>query len=182
MALAIEKATAVERAMELPRRVHEIYAPFVRTTPDHPALVEGDRTWSYREFSDAVDAVAQELIFLGIRPGDRVMIVSENSVALSVLLFASSKLDAWGISVNPRLSPRELDQIHDHSGARRTFFVTATSKDATAHAVRRRASVRSLGPFIDVAVGALNQTAEPEPVHDDGARQVAALILSLIHI
>ncbi len=175
MALVIETDTSAEQASELPRRVHEVYAPFVRKAPDHPAFVEGDRTWTYREFSDAVDLVAQELVFLGIRPGDRVMIASENSVALSALLFASSKLDAWGISVNPRLSPRELDQIYEHSGARRAFFVTA-SKEATAHAVRRNASIRALGPFADVAIGALNQAAEPEPVHADRAAQVAALI------
>jgi long-chain acyl-CoA synthetase len=176
LALVIETDMPAGQASELPRRVHEVYAPFVQRAPDHPAFVEGDRTWTYKEFSDAVDLVAQELIFLGIRPGDRVMIASENSVALSALLFASSKLDAWGISVNPRLSPRELDQIYEHSGARRALFVTGSSKDATAHAVRRSASIRKLGPFADVAVGVLNQTAEPEPVHPDRAAQVAALI------
>ena len=67
---------------------------------------------------------------LGIRPGDRVMIASENSVALSAFLFAASKLDAWPISVNPRLSARELDQIGAHSGARRAFFVTGLSQEA----------------------------------------------------
>jgi long-chain acyl-CoA synthetase len=175
LTLVIEIDTRAEQASELPRRVHEVYAPFVRKAPDHAAFVEGDRTWTYKEFSDAVDLVAQELVFLGIRPGDRVVIASENSVALSALLFASSKLDAWGISVNPRLSPRELDQIYEHSGARRAFFVTA-SKEATAHAVRRNASIRALGPFADVAIGALNQAAEPEPVHADRAAQVAALI------
>lgn len=176
MASVIETKTAAELVSELPHRVHEIYEPFVSKAPDQTAFVEGDRTWTYKAFSDAVDQVARELVGLGIRPGDRVMIASENSVALSVLLFASSKLDAWGISVNPRLSPRELDQIHAHSGARRAFFVTGSSKEATAHAVRRQASIQALGPFADVAVGQLNETTEPEPVRADGAAQVAALI------
>jgi long-chain acyl-CoA synthetase len=177
-ALASVIETTIDRttAPALPRRVHEVYEPFVRSAPDQVAFVEGTRTWTYKQFSNTVDVLAQELVFLGVRPGDRVMIASENSVALSALLFATSKLDAWGISVNPRLSPRELDQIHDHSGARRTFFVTGSSKDATAHAVRRGASIRELGPFDDVAVGTLNQAAEAEPVHPDGAAQVAALI------
>ena len=50
------------------------------------------------------------------------MIVSENCIALACLLLAASRLDAWAIVVNPRLSPRELDQIRDHSGARRVLF------------------------------------------------------------
>jgi long-chain acyl-CoA synthetase len=168
--------TATSFASELPRRVHEIYEPFVREVPDQAAFVEGDRTWTYRAFSDAVDLVAQELVKLGIRPGDRIMIASENSVALSAFLFAASKLDAWPIAANPRLSARELDQIGSHSGARRVFFVTGLSQEATAHAERYKASVRTIGPFADIAVGPLNETAQPEPVHADGAAQVAALI------
>lgn len=176
MASGSETNTAAGFLDQLPQRVHDVYKRFVRSAPDHPAFVEGDRTWSYKEFSDAVEQVARELAGLGIRPGDRVMIASENSVALATLLFASSKLDAWGISVNPRLSPRELDQIYDHSGARRAFFVTGSSKEATAHAVRRRASIDGLGPFADVAVGKLNEVAVPEPMHASSAAQVAALI------
>ena len=54
-----------------PSRVHEVYARFVQEMPDHPAFVEGDRVWSYREFSQAVDAASFDLVRLGIRPGDR---------------------------------------------------------------------------------------------------------------
>ncbi len=48
-----------------------------------------------REFSDAVDAAAGDLVRLGVRRVDRVMVASENSVMLGALLFAASKLDAW---------------------------------------------------------------------------------------
>ena len=176
MASILELKSVARFAEELPRRVHEIYQPFVREAPDHAAFVEGDRTWTYREFSDAVDLVAQELVGLGIRPGDRIMIASENSVALSAFLFAASKLDAWPIAANPRLSARELDQIGAHSGARRAFFVTGLSQEAAAHAERQGASVQTIGPFADIAVGPLNEETRPEPVHADGAAQVAALI------
>ena len=114
---SVDEITAAELLDGLPSRVHEVYAPFVRDIPDHPAFVEGGRSWSYRQFSEAVDAAAKDLSDLGIRPGDRVMIASENSVALGAMLFAASKLDAWGIAVNPRLSAREIDLIGTHSGA-----------------------------------------------------------------
>jgi acyl-CoA synthetase (AMP-forming)/AMP-acid ligase II len=94
---SVDDITAAELLDGLPSRVHEVYAPFVRDIPDHPAFVEGGRSWSYRQFSEAVDAVAKDLSNLGIRPGDRVMIASENSVALGAMLFAASKLAAWGI-------------------------------------------------------------------------------------
>jgi acyl-CoA synthetase (AMP-forming)/AMP-acid ligase II len=173
---SVDDITAAELLDGLPSRVHEVYAPFVRDIPDHPAFVEGGRSWSYRQFSEAVDAVAKDLSNLGIRPGDRVMIASENSVALGAMLFAASKLDAWGIAVNPRLSAREIDLIGTHSGARRVLFNSALSKEAADHASRVGAKIGAVGPFGGIGIGPLNADAQAEPVEKDGARQVAGLL------
>ena len=173
---SVDDITAAELLDGLPSRVHEVYAPFVRGMPDHPAFVEGGRSWSYRQFSDAVDAAAKDLVDLGIRPGDRVMIASENSVALGALLFAASKLDAWGIPVNPRLSAREIDLIGTHGGARRVLFNAALSKEAADHASRVGATIGAVGPFGKIGIGPLNADAKAEPVEKDGARQVAGLL------
>jgi long-chain acyl-CoA synthetase len=159
----------------LPSRVHEVYACFVKEMPDHPAFVEAGRVWSYREFSAAVDAAADDLSRLGVRPGDRLMIASENSVALGALLFAASKLDAWGIATNPRLSARELDLIAEHSGARRVLLNSDLSQEAAVHADRLGAKTGSIGPFV-IAIGPLNEAAQPEPAVADRARQVAGLM------
>ena len=91
-------------------------------TPDRAALIDDGAAMTYRELDRAVSGTADALRALGIRAGDRVMIVSENCIALACLLFAASRLDAWAIVANPRLSPRELDQIRDHSGARRAVL------------------------------------------------------------
>src|SRR5258707_10167630 len=104
------------------------------------------------------------------------MIVRETCIALAGLLLGASGIDGWAIVVNPRLSPRELDQIRDHSGARRLFFTTAVSKEAASHAVRYEATVGSLGPLSDIGFSALNQATTPEPVEASAARQVAVLI------
>src|ERR1700688_3692207 len=149
---------------------------FAEHRRDHPALVEDTLTWSYRELHHAVRQIAAALQALGIRPGDRLMIVSENCIALAGLLLAASGIDAWAIVVNPRLSPRELDQICDHSGARRVFFTTGVSKEAASHAARYEAAVGDVGPLRDVGIGALNEAKTPEPVEASGARQVAVLI------
>ena len=82
----------------------------------------GRRLLDYRELDRAVTEIAADLGSLGIRAGDRMIIVSENCIALAALLLAASRIDAWAIVANPRLSPRELDQIRDHSGARRMLF------------------------------------------------------------
>jgi long-chain acyl-CoA synthetase len=167
---------AAEILSELPNRIAGVIARHVAERPDHPAFVENGRVWCYRAFADAVDAVTADFVRLHIRPGDRVLLASENSVALAAFVFACSKLDAWAVVTNPRLSPRELDQIHVHSGARRILIATEISKEAAEHAVRLKAGLSEIGPFIGIGVGALNETTQPEPVAPDAARQVAALM------
>jgi acyl-CoA synthetase (AMP-forming)/AMP-acid ligase II len=117
---------------ELPDRISDVIKPFVRHSPDHPALVQGDVTLTYAELAAVVADTALILKIYDIGPGDRVMIVSENSVALVALILAASEIDAWSVVVDPRLSGREIDLIREHSGARRVFYTTEVSDAAPA--------------------------------------------------
>ena len=165
-----------EIAAGLPRRIHEVTAQWVAETPDQVALVEDGASWTYRELDRRVTEVAADLGSLGIRAGDRMIIVSENCIALAALLLAASRIDAWAIVANPRLSPRELDQIRDHSGARRMFFTPEVSREAAAHGERHGAEIRQLGPLKVIGVGPLNEATVAEPAENDPAKQVAVLI------
>lgn len=167
---------AADITSTLPHRIHEVIDPYVDAAPDRTALIEDGASLTYRGFDRAVSATAEAIRALGIRAGDRMMIVSENSIALACLLFAASRLDAWAIVANPRLSPRELDQIRDHSGARRMLLTAAVSEEAAAHATRLGAPVQDVGPLHGIGVSALNQDTQAEPVEADGTRQVAVLI------
>ncbi len=160
----------------LPNRIHEVFDRRVAATPDRVALIEDGAALTYRELDRAVRATASALGDLGIRGGDRVLLVSENCIALACLLFATSRLDAWAIVANPRLSPRELDQIRDHSGARRVLFTADISREAAAHAERCSAPVQDVGPLRGIGVSARNEDTATEPVEADGAEQVAVLI------
>ena len=165
-----------EIAAGLPRRIHEVIDQHAACSPDRVALIEDGASWSYRELDRSVVEIAAGLRELGVRAGDRMIIVSENCIALAALLLAASKIDAWAIVANPRLSARELDLIRDHSGARRMFFTSRVSKEAAAHALRCGAVTRQLGPFQQIDVGALDESAVAEPVECDPAKQVAVLI------
>jgi long-chain acyl-CoA synthetase len=172
-----ERDTAAASILaSLPDRIHQVFDRHVIATPDNVALVEDGDRLTYRQFDRAVTGTAEALREFGIRAGDRVLIVSENCISLACLLFATSRLDAWAIVANPRLSPRELDQIREHSGARRAFFTTDVSEEASAHASRLGASVGDVGPLFGVGFSALNEETIAEPVEADGAKQVAVLI------
>jgi acyl-CoA synthetase (AMP-forming)/AMP-acid ligase II len=167
---------AAEIVEMLPHRIHQVMDAYVAATPDRIALIDDKSRLTYRELDSAVGSTLDALRALGVRPGDRIMLVSENSIPLACLLLAASRLDAWAIVANPRLSPRELDQIRDHSGARRMFFTADVSEEASAHAVRYDAPVQNVGPLPGIGVSALNQATQPEPVEADGTNQVAVLI------
>jgi len=161
---------------ELPDRISDVIKPFARDNPDHPALVQDNVTWTYGELAAVVADTVVILKFYDIRPGDRVMIVSENSLALVALIFAVSEIDAWSVVVNPRVSAREVDLIREHSGARRAFYTTEVSDAARQHAERHDAEIAVLRGLGTLGVGPLNRDTVPEPVETDRSRQVAALL------
>ena len=160
------REAAAEILNGLPHRIHEVMDPYVAATPDRTALIDDKARLTYRELDRAVGRTADALRALGIRAGDRLMLVSENAIPPACLLLAASRLDAWAIVANPRLSPRELDQIRDHSGARRMFFTAQVSEEAAAHATRYDAPVQDVGPLHGIGVSPLNRETQPEPVED----------------
>ena len=161
---------------DLPQRLCEIPRRWMVQAPDAPALWERGECWNFRRLAAAVDAGHELLRQLGVRPGDRVMIVGENCAAQVALIFAAAALDAWSVSVNARLSPREVDNIRDHCGARRMIFTVDASPDAQMHGAQFAATPLASPSLGELAVGPLNEACSPEPVQVAGEHQVAALI------
>lgn len=159
-----------------PRRIHEAFYQWMAAEPARLALRDDERTVSYAALGGMVEAVAQKLREAGVRAGDRVLLVAENSVALCVCILAASRLDAWSATVNARLSAREIDNFLTHSSARRALYFSANSSQAKAHAEQRGAQAvdwPGVGPLM---LGPLNADALPEPVEPDAAHQVAAMV------
>ena len=155
----------------LPTRISEIPARIAARDPQHVVLIEDERRLSAAELVQAIDDAARQLASLGVRGGDRVMIVSENCIAQVVLMFATATLDAWCLLTNARLSASEVDAIRDHAKPRVVALTVDASKDAASHADRLHAvSAADAWRFI------VDESVSPEPVETDPARQCAALI------
>src|SRR5437762_7371652 len=160
----------------LPVRICDVVERWSESSPDQTALVEATGAWSYRELATVIAQTQAWLADAGIRPGDRVMIVCENCRSFVAILLAAAGLDAWPVLVNARLSAREIDEIRDHCGPRRVFYTTSVPPHASAHAKRHGAMITEVAGLGAVAIGALNEKVEPEPVESNSADQVAALI------
>src|ERR1700675_4871711 len=128
-----------ELLTSLPARTRDVITRWSERSPDRPALVEASGTWTWRQLARAVSDSEHWLLDVGVRPGDRVLIVCENCRALAAILLALAGIDAWPVLVNARLSAREVDEIRDHCGARRVIYTTTVSAQARAHAKRHGA-------------------------------------------
>jgi acyl-CoA synthetase (AMP-forming)/AMP-acid ligase II len=155
----------------LPQRISDIPERLAALNPQHVVLIEDGLRLNAVQLLQAVDKTARRLGELGVKGGDRVMIVSENCIAQVVLMFAAAKLDAWCLLTNARLSANEVDAIRDHAKPRMVAFTVEASKDAANHAERLNE-----GPGADAWHFVVDNSVTPEAVHVDPARQCAALI------
>jgi long-chain acyl-CoA synthetase len=101
---------ASEILNRLPRRIGDVAKPRAERSPDHAAVAERSGTWTYGQLAAAVEDTQHWLSELGVRPGDRVMLICENCRAFGAILLALSGLDAWPVLVNAHLSRREVDK------------------------------------------------------------------------
>jgi len=167
---------AAEILQALPNRVSDVILPWQQKTPDRLALVEAGGRWNYQQLGAAVEETAATLRELGIRPGDRVMILVENCRAFVAVFLALTAINTWPVLVNARLSTQEVDQIRDHCGARRLLYMVGVSPQAMKHAKRHEAEIRELGNLGPVGIGALNERVQPEPLESEAPENIAALI------
>jgi long-chain acyl-CoA synthetase len=169
---------AKEILESLPPRIGDVIRPWVQRTPDHPALVETSGTWTYKQLDTVVNETQAWLREIGVRPGDRVLIVCENCRALIAVLFALTAMDAWPVLVNSKLTAREVDEIRDHCGARRLIYMTAVSPQATQHAKRHGATIGPVGSLGPIGIGPLNEETRPEPIdpNEPPQERVGAMI------
>ena len=158
----------------LPGRISAIVRAHAARTPEAPALSAHGRTWNYAQLAAQIDAHAALLRQLGVRAGDRLMVVGENCVDQVALIFAAAELDAWSVNVNARLSSAEVIDIARHSGARRVLYTAAASPEARQHAINAGAVAIAIAHGA-LMTGPLNDAANPEPV-EPGNGQVAALV------
>lgn len=148
-------SVAPDRIDELPRR-------WVANAPQRIAIDDGARRVSWSALDDAIVACADMLADAGVRRGDRVMVVAENSVALVATLFATSRVAACAVIVNPRLSARELDGIREHAAPRRIVFASGIAGEIDAHARRHDATPVDVVGVGSLALSARDDTARPD--------------------
>ena len=161
---------------DLPTRIHECLDEGALAGPDRIAFIdESGKKWSYADVIAAREETAAKLTELGVRPGDRLMLVCENSIAAITAIFAASTLDVIVAIINARLSPREIDAIREDCMPRRVVYTDLVSDSAAEHSERHGANGVDFGAIGTLKVSGLNADCTPSEVFPDNKRQVAVL-------
>ncbi|MFI1153164.1 AMP-binding protein [Streptomyces sp. NPDC020817] len=92
----------------------------VRRFPDRDALVDlaAGRRWTYAELAADVDALALGLLDLGLGKGDRVGIWAPNRAEWTLVQYATAKIGAILVTVNPAYRSHEVEYVLRQAGIR----------------------------------------------------------------
>ena len=90
--------------------------------PNKVALVGKGQRWSYGLLDEQLDRIATGLTHLGVRPGDRVVVLSSNRPEMVMIPPAVARMGAASIAVSWRSTPEELAYVLGHSRPSAVFF------------------------------------------------------------
>ena len=103
-----------------------------RRIPDAEALKFGQVELNYAQLDEAVDRAARALAGLGLTKGDRVALMSTNSHRFVIAFYASQRLGAILVPVNPSSAPQTTTPIFSPSRPTQTrCWATSRSRMTT---------------------------------------------------
>lgn len=156
-------------------RIHDYLEAVAEAKHDALALIDhGDRQFTWGELAGATQDARSALLAQGVKPGDRVVIVFENCLAVCAFIFAISQLDAIAVPLNARLTHAELDRLTTHSDPSVVVFCSDASEAAVIHG-KAFSAKPSMGRFGTVALYK-REGSQPEPVFERADEQVALLL------
>lgn len=89
----------------------EIVARSSRTYPDRRALIEGERTLTYRQYNSLANRYANALREMGVQPGEKVAVWMYNCIEMTALMVGITKIGGVAVPLNFRYSPEEAQYV-----------------------------------------------------------------------
>ena len=128
---------------------------------DRPALVFGERRWTYRELDAAVSTLAGGLAGLGCEPGERIALHLPNCPEFVLVYYAAQKCGLIPLSINVTYKAEEIGYIVGDAAA----SVLLTANSVAAHlppsrampTVRHHLNVRDLASLTGKPLLALDR-------------------------
>ncbi len=106
-------------------KLGEILEKWALETPDKEFIVYPDRNlrFTYKQFNQRVDALAKGLLYIGVRPGDKVGIWAKNVPDWTTIMFATAKIGAVLVTINTSYKISELEYLLKDADISTLFLV-----------------------------------------------------------
>jgi long-chain acyl-CoA synthetase len=94
---------------------HELLAIASAIVPDRVAITFDDQRWTYAEFANRANRLANALADVGVEAGDRIAVIDVNTPQHLEAYFAAARLDAIYVPLNFREHPEEMGFPLEHT-------------------------------------------------------------------
>src|SRR6195952_3151720 len=109
--------------------------------PDRVALTDGARRVTFTEIERDANRFANYLVGRGLKPGDKISTICNNSVEFVKALFGIHRAGLVWVPVNTMLGPADMDYILDHAEVRFALIDDNLYAQADRRAARERRNV-----------------------------------------
>src|SRR3979411_3378163 len=86
--------------------------------PERVAVTDGDRRVSFTELERDANRFANYLVARGLKPGEKISTICNNSVEFVKALFGIHRAGLVWVPINTMLGPADMDYILDHAEVR----------------------------------------------------------------
>ncbi|KAF9342470.1 hypothetical protein BGX26_007470, partial [Mortierella sp. AD094] len=100
------------------RCIHHLFEDKVKAMPEAIAIVDGDRTMTYRELNRHANVIAHQLVTAGVKRGDYVLIMLDRSIELVAAQIAILKAGAAYVPIDTKAPAERQSYIATDCGAK----------------------------------------------------------------
>ena len=119
-----------ERAEIEAGSIADLCARRAQQTPDQPALLAGDQSWTCQEVDSRANQLAWRLHGLGVGQGDRVAVMLDRSPEMVIGLLAILKAGAAYVPIDPCTPAARVEYLLEDCGARVLVVAGARAKES----------------------------------------------------
>ena len=101
-----------------PFLLHQALVAATAARPDALALVDRDRSWTYRQLDETSNRIAHALRSAGVQRGDRVALYLDKSAESIAAIYGTLKAGACYVPLDPQAPVSRLGYIADDCGVR----------------------------------------------------------------
>src|SRR6185369_11909270 len=113
----------IQKEFTMKKTINEYVLDSISKHPDKILLTEwstGEKV-SYASFGERLNKIASVLRNEGVREGDVVTLISDNSIDMAIMMYGVIVYGAIAKALNPKLTSLEICNIINHSGSQIVF-------------------------------------------------------------